>query len=51
MSSFNLKRYGPARSAFAEAQKDSRSSEMAAQWIAYIGKEEERESELERALQ
>lgn len=51
MSLFNMKRYGPARSAFAEAQKDSRSSEMAAQWIAYIGKEEERESELERALQ
>ena len=51
MSLFNLKRYDPARAAFAEARKDSRSSEMAAQWIAYIGKEEERESELERALQ
>ncbi len=51
MSLFNLKRYGPARSAFAEAQKDSRSSAMASQWIAYIGKEQERESELQRALQ
>ena len=39
------------RGAFEQAQADSRSRKLAAQWLSYIDKEEDRQAQLKAALQ
>jgi hypothetical protein len=39
------------RGAFEQAQTDGRSRKLAAQWLSYIEKEEDRQAQLRAALQ
>lgn len=48
---FELERYDEAREAFVAAQSDSRSRQLAAQWINYIENEKDRQAQLEAALE
>ena len=47
---FELKEYGPARTAFNAASEDTRSRSGAASWITYVDSEESREQQLAAAL-
>jgi len=48
---FELERFDEAREAFAAAQADRRSRQLAAQWISYIDSEQERQAQLAAALE
>ena len=47
---FELKEYGPARTAFNAAAEDSRSQTSARSWIQYVDSEEDRDEQLAAAL-
>lgn len=47
---FNLGNLDEARAAFARAQEDSRSRQLAGQWIGFIDREIERQAQLQSAL-
>jgi tetratricopeptide (TPR) repeat protein len=47
---FELKEYGPARTAFEAARRDNRSQQNANAWIEYVNIEEDRERQLAAAL-
>ena len=47
---FELEEYTAARAAFEEAEEDTRSRSAAQSWILYVNSEEERENELQAAL-
>lgn len=47
---FNLERFDEAREAFVRAQADSRSRQLASQWINYIEREQDRLAQLASAL-
>lgn len=48
---FNLERFDEARQAFVRAQADSRSRQLASQWINYIEREQDRLAQLAEALE
>jgi tetratricopeptide (TPR) repeat protein len=48
---FNLRSYDDARQAFLKAQADSRSRQLAGQWIGYIDREKDRQAQLRDALE
>ena len=48
---FELERFDEAREAFIAAQRDSRSRQLAAQWLNYIDSEEDRRAQLAAALE
>jgi tetratricopeptide (TPR) repeat protein len=48
---FNLNAFDEAREAFAAAQADRRSRQLAAQWLNYIDSEENRQAQLREALE
>ena len=47
---FELKEYGPARTAFNQASEDERSRTAARGWIQYVNSEEDRDQQLAAAL-
>ena len=48
---FYMNAFEDSRGAFEQAQADSRSRKLAAQWLSYIDKEEDRQAQLKAALQ
>ena len=48
---FYMNAFEDSRGAFQQAQTDSRSRKLAAQWLSYIDKEEDRRAQLKAALQ
>jgi tetratricopeptide (TPR) repeat protein len=48
---FTLEAYQDSREAFEKAQRDSRSRQLAAQWLVYIDNELDRKSKLQEALE
>jgi tetratricopeptide (TPR) repeat protein len=50
MALYNEKRYNESKAAFRKAREDSRSQQLAGQWITHVTQEQEREAELARAL-
>ena len=48
---FNMNAFDEARQAFERAQSDRRSRQLAAQWLTYIDREQERQAELKKALE
>ena len=48
---FYMNAFEDSRGAFEQAQTDSRSRKLAAQWLSYIDKEEDRQAQLRAALE